>query len=119
LDERKVPVQAPRVWQGLAHYPIPQRCYVLLAPPRPAPSVRNNQPNYRKNFVKVANAKDIAKFEEGVAQIVNYHGDSDDDNSLLLAETDYWGIAALTSQHDDPQRGLRQFLEELKIAVEE
>ena len=81
--------------------------------------MRNNQPNYRKNFVKVANAKDIAKIEEGVAQIVNYHGDSDDDNSLLLAETDYWGIAALTSQHDDPQRGLRQFLEELKIAVKE
>ena len=148
---------------------------------------------YQKNFVKVANAKDIAKIEENVTQIVKYHGDFDDDNSLVLAETDYfkrlafdspldikfradalgrtilfigysmsdtnirlllhrlwetwarsghqqerpqsyafttrrdevqeavlgrWGITALTSRHDDPQEGLRQFLLELKIAVE-
>jgi SIR2-like domain len=148
---------------------------------------------YQKNFVKVANAKDIAKIEENVTQIVKYHGDFDDDNSLVLAETDYfkrlafdspldikfradalgrtilfigysmsdtnirlllhrlwetwarsghqqerpqsyafttrrdevqeavlgrWGISALTSPDDDPQEGLRHFLQELKIAVE-
>jgi hypothetical protein len=41
---------------------------------------------YEKPFVKVANAKDIAKIDENVAQIVKYHGDFDDDNSLVLAE---------------------------------
>jgi hypothetical protein len=39
--------------------------------------------------VKIVNAKDIARIQEGLPQIVKYHGDFDDDKSIVLAETDY------------------------------
>jgi hypothetical protein len=41
------------------------------------------------DYVKVANARDIAKIREGVTQIVKFHGDFDDDESLVITETDY------------------------------
>jgi len=40
-------------------------------------------------FAKIANAKDVAKAADGVTQIVKFHGDFNDDASLVLAETDY------------------------------
>jgi hypothetical protein len=42
-----------------------------------------------KDYVKIVNAKDIARVRPGVAQIVKYHGDFDDDGSIVIAETDY------------------------------
>jgi hypothetical protein len=42
-----------------------------------------------KDFVKIVNAKDIARIRDGVTQIVKYHGDFDDDQSIVIAETDY------------------------------
>nr|WP_246179776.1 SIR2 family protein [Microvirga thermotolerans] len=42
-----------------------------------------------KPFVKIVNAKDIADIRDGVPQIVKYHGDFDDDESIVIAETDY------------------------------
>nr|WP_245416165.1 SIR2 family protein [Microvirga sp. 17 mud 1-3] len=42
-----------------------------------------------KSFVKIVNAKDIADVREGVPQIVKYHGDFDDDDSIVITETDY------------------------------
>jgi hypothetical protein len=42
-----------------------------------------------KEYVKIINAKDIARIREGVPQIVKYHGDFDDDDSIVIAETDY------------------------------
>nr|WP_246717570.1 SIR2 family protein [Microvirga flocculans] len=42
-----------------------------------------------KDYVKIVNAKDIALVSEGVPQIVKYHGDFDDDGSIVIAETDY------------------------------
>jgi hypothetical protein len=42
-----------------------------------------------KPFVKIVNAKDIARVRDGVTQIVKYHGDFDDDQSIVIAETDY------------------------------
>jgi hypothetical protein len=43
-----------------------------------------------RQFVKVANARDIAGCIDGVPQIVKFHGDFEDDESLVLAETDYF-----------------------------
>src|SRR4051794_17488778 len=40
-------------------------------------------------YTKIANARDIAKAVDGVTQIVKYHGDFDDDASLVLTETDF------------------------------
>ncbi len=42
-----------------------------------------------KDFVKIVSAKDIARIRDGVTQIVKFHGDFDDDQSIVIAETDY------------------------------
>ncbi|EIM26957.1 SIR2 family NAD-dependent protein deacylase [Microvirga lotononidis] len=42
-----------------------------------------------REYVKIVNAKDIARIQPGVPQIVKYHGDFDDDSSIVIAETDY------------------------------
>jgi len=43
---------------------------------------------HQRDFVKVANARDIAAATNEVTQIVKFHGDFDDDQSLVIAETD-------------------------------
>ncbi len=43
----------------------------------------------QKEFVKIVNAKDVARIQDGVTQIIKLHGDFDDDASIVLAETDY------------------------------
>ena len=43
-----------------------------------------------KDYVKVANARDVAKTTDALTQIVKFHGDFDDDESLVVAETDYF-----------------------------
>jgi hypothetical protein len=45
---------------------------------------------YGRDYVKVANARDIAKIREEVTQIVKFHGDFEDDASLVITETDYF-----------------------------
>jgi len=42
-----------------------------------------------KDYVKIVNAKDVARAGAGVTQIVKLHGDFDDDQSIVIAETDY------------------------------
>jgi SIR2-like domain len=42
-----------------------------------------------KDYVKIVTAKDVARIRDGVPQIVKYHGDFDDDGSIVIAETDY------------------------------
>jgi SIR2-like domain len=51
-------------------------------------------------YVKVANARDVAKTQDGVTQIVKFHGDFDDDQSLVLTETDYFNRLAFDSPLD-------------------
>lgn len=51
-------------------------------------------------YVKVANAKDVAKATGGDTQIVKFHGDFDDDASLVLAETDYFERLSFDSPLD-------------------
>jgi SIR2-like domain len=53
-----------------------------------------------RDYIKVANARDIAKVREGVAQIVKFHGDFDDDDSLVITETDYFNRLAFDSPLD-------------------
>jgi SIR2-like domain len=40
-------------------------------------------------FVKIVSAKDIARIRDGITQLVKFHGDFDDDQSIVVAETDY------------------------------
>jgi hypothetical protein len=44
---------------------------------------------HNKAYAKIANAKQITDAEDGVTQIIKYHGDFDDDSSLVLTETDF------------------------------
>jgi len=53
-----------------------------------------------REFVKIANARDIANIAEGPTQIVKFHGDFEDDESLVLAETDYFDRLAFESPLD-------------------
>mgnify|MGYP001342048233 CR=1 FL=1 len=53
-----------------------------------------------KPFVKVANARDLTKATDDVTQIIKYHGDFDDDASLVLAETDYFERLSFDSPLD-------------------
>jgi hypothetical protein len=53
-----------------------------------------------KDFVKIVNAKDIARIRDGVPQIVKYHGDFDDDESIVIAETDYMDRLSFESPLD-------------------
>ena len=43
-----------------------------------------------REFVKIVNARDLARAADGVPQIIKFHGDFEDDQSLVLAETDYF-----------------------------
>lgn len=45
---------------------------------------------HQRPFVKVANTSDVVNADIGLSQIVKFHGDFDDDESLVLAETDYF-----------------------------
>jgi hypothetical protein len=42
------------------------------------------------DFVKVASVGHIAQIREGVRQIVKFHGDFDEDDTLVLTETSYF-----------------------------
>jgi SIR2-like domain len=44
---------------------------------------------YGRNYMKVANARNVAQAKREVTQIIKYHGDFDEDSSLVLTETDY------------------------------
>ena len=55
---------------------------------------------YDHDYVKVANARDIAKTRDGVTQIVKFHGDFDDDDSLVITETDYLNRLAFDAPLD-------------------
>ena len=53
-----------------------------------------------RSFVKIATARDLIAADTGVTQIVKYHGDFDDDASLVLAETDYFSRLSFESPLD-------------------
>jgi hypothetical protein len=53
-----------------------------------------------RDYVKVINARDIAKTGQGVTEIVKFHGDFADDESLVIAETDYFERLSFDSPLD-------------------
>ncbi len=53
-----------------------------------------------REFIKVASARDIAKARNDVTQIVKFHGDFDDDASLVITETDYFDRLAFDTPLD-------------------
>lgn len=55
---------------------------------------------YDRDFIKVINARDMAKTVEGVTQIIKFHGDFDDDQSLVITESDYFKRLSFDSPLD-------------------
>jgi len=53
-----------------------------------------------KPFVKVANARDVANASDGATQIVKFHGDFEDDASLVITESDYFARMSFDSPLD-------------------
>jgi len=53
-----------------------------------------------RDYVKIANTRDIAKANHQVTQIIKYHGDFEDDQSLVIAETDYLNRLSFSSPLD-------------------
>lgn len=51
-------------------------------------------------FAKIANVGDFAKVQEGATQIVKFHGDLDDDSSLVLTEASYFERLSFESPLD-------------------
>ena len=45
---------------------------------------------FGKDFVRITSVRDIAKIRNGLTQIVKFHGDVDDGDSLVIGETDYF-----------------------------
>ncbi|UEM19730.1 SIR2 family protein [Skermanella mucosa] len=55
---------------------------------------------YDRDFIKVINARDMAKTVQGVTQIIKFHGDFDDDQSLVITESDYFRRLSFDSPLD-------------------
>lgn len=53
-----------------------------------------------KPYVKIANARDLARANGAATQIIKFHGDFDDDESLVITETDYFDRLAFDSPLD-------------------
>ncbi|MGY4623272.1 SIR2 family protein [Bradyrhizobium sp. USDA 4486] len=54
----------------------------------------------KRPFAKISNAKEIAGATAGITHIIKYHGDFDDDASLVLTETDFLNRLAFDSPLD-------------------
>ncbi len=46
--------------------------------------------HYQRPYTKITNVTDLVRIREGVTQIVKFHGDFDDDRSLVLDESSYF-----------------------------
>jgi SIR2-like protein len=55
---------------------------------------------YGRKFAKIVNARDLAKAEDGQPQIIKFHGDFDDDESLVLTASDYFDRLSFDSPLD-------------------
>ena len=55
---------------------------------------------YQKPYLRIASARDLAKVSPDATQIIKFHGDFDDDSSLVFAETDYFDRLAFASPLD-------------------
>jgi len=45
---------------------------------------------YDKKFIKIAGVSDVAKIKEGVTQVIKFHGDFDNDETIVLDESSYY-----------------------------
>ena len=45
---------------------------------------------YQKDYTKIASVSDIPQIKDGVTQVIKFHGDFDNDESIVLDESSYY-----------------------------
>ena len=55
---------------------------------------------YNRPYTKIVNVGDFAGIREGITQIVKFHGDFEDDSSIVLTETSYFNRLGFESPLD-------------------
>lgn len=55
---------------------------------------------YKKDYVKIVGVKDFIEIQDGLTQIVKFHGDFSDDESIVLTESSYFKRLEFTSPLD-------------------
>lgn len=45
---------------------------------------------YEKQYTKISSVSDIAKIKDGVTQVIKFHGDFDNDETIVLDESSYY-----------------------------
>jgi hypothetical protein len=56
--------------------------------------------HYEKPYVKIIDVHDFVKVQQGTTQIIKFHGDFDDDPSIVLAESSYFDRLGFSSPLD-------------------
>lgn len=56
--------------------------------------------HYNLPYTKIVNVKDLLNVKEGSTQIVKFHGDFDEDNSIVLTESSYFSRLSFESPLD-------------------
>ncbi|WP_423794021.1 SIR2 family NAD-dependent protein deacylase [Morganella morganii] len=46
--------------------------------------------HYERKFIKISTVSDVAKIKNNIRQIIKFHGDFDDDKSIVLDESSYY-----------------------------
>jgi hypothetical protein len=52
--------------------------------------LENSYELYNKKYTKIAGVSDIAKIKDGVTQVIKFHGDFDNDETIVLDESSYY-----------------------------
>lgn len=45
---------------------------------------------YKKEYIKIASVSDITQIKDGITQIIKFHGDFDNDDTIVLDESSYY-----------------------------
>jgi len=98
--DRKWKVSAAKVRASKIHQLVVALDFPLLYTTNYDRNLEEAFAAHGRDYVKIANARDIAKTREGIPQIVKFHGDFDEDDSLVITETDYFNRLAFDSPLD-------------------
>lgn len=82
-------VSEPKVARSRLHARIVELDFPILYTTNYDNNLEAAYRHHGRDFIKIVNARDLSRAGEGQPQIVKFHGDFEDDRSLVLAETDY------------------------------
>lgn len=98
--DRNWKVSAERVCKSALHRLIVELDFPIVYTTNYDRNLEAAYETHGKPYAKIVNAKDVALAIGGATQIIKYHGDFDDDTSLVLTETDFLDRLAFDSPLD-------------------